>query len=273
MSGPRRWLGYLALVIVFSVVCGLLAWWQFDRNEQSSERVRQIEDNWDAAPVDLDGLLPQPTAAFDRANTWTPVSVTGEYLVEETLLVRNRPRDGQPGFEVLVPFQLEDGSMLIIDRGWLPVGQRQAETPDIMPDPASGTQTVVARLRTGEPPVPGRSAPAGQVATIELPHIDELLGGEIYTGAFGMLATESIAPADGAPQIATKPSADPGPHLSYAVQWILFAVMAAGALIWAVVNERRMRRLTTEERVAHLAARREAARDPDSVAEDALLDA
>lgn len=273
MSGPRRWLGYLALVVVFSVVCGLLAWWQFARNEEAAERIRQIEENWDSAPVDLRTVLPEPDAAFDPGATWTPVEVRGEYLIEETLLVRNRPRDGRPGFEVLVPFRLADGTVLIIDRGWLPAGERQAETPDTMPEPMRGEQTVLVRLRAGEPAVPGRSAPAGQVATIELPHIATLLAAPVYTGAFGVLGAEPDAVLESAPALASRPAADPGPHLSYAVQWILFALMAAGALIWAVWNERRMRRLSAEERAEHDAARREASRDRDAEAEDALLDA
>src|SRR5690606_10585179 len=150
-------------------------------NEEAAERIRQIEENWDSAPVPLAAVLASPDAAFDRADTWTPVELTGEYLVEETLLVRNRPRDGVTGFEVLVPFRLGDGTVLIVNRGWLPAGERQAERPDALPDPMRGPQTIVARLRAGEPPVPGRSAPAGQVATIELPLIAELLDAPVYT--------------------------------------------------------------------------------------------
>jgi len=276
MTGARRWLGYLALVIVFAVVCGLLSWWQFARNEEAGERIRQIEENWDAAPRPLGDVLATPGSAFDPGATWTPVELEGAYLAEETLLVRNRPRDGRPGFEVLVPFRLDDGGILVVDRGWLPAGERQAERPDAVPAPPSGPQTIIVRLRAGEPAVPGRSAPAGQVATIELPRIAELLGDEVYTGAFGMLAAEPGAePGADAPLTAARPAADPGPHLSYAVQWILFALMAALALVWGVWNERRVQRLSAEEREALRAAAvlRRARRDVDATAEDALLDA
>jgi len=275
MSGARRWLGYLTLVVLFAVVCGLLSWWQFARNDEAAERIRQIEDNWDAAPRPLDEVLASPRAGFDPADTWTPVELSGEYLAGSTLLVRNRPRDGRPGFEVLVPFRLADGGIVIVDRGWLPVGERQAERPDVVPPPPAGAQTIVVRLRAGEPAVPGRSAPAGQVATIELPRIAELLGDEVYTGAFGLLASEPDSADEDRPALADRPAADPGPHLSYAVQWILFAVMAAAALVWAVWNERRVRRLSAEEREAMRAsaARRRARRDVDATAEDALLDA
>ena len=37
-----------------------------------------------------------------------------------------------------------------------------------------------------------------------------------------------------------KPSLDEGNHLSYALQWVLFGLMAFGAFIWAIRNERRI---------------------------------
>ena len=276
VSGPRRWLGYAALVVVFSVVCGLLSWWQFARNEEAAERIRQVVDNWDTAPVALGDLLQTPEAVFDPAATWTPVALQGEYLIDETLLVRGRPRDGRPGFEILVPFLLADGTAFIVDRGWVPVGETQAEVPDFLPMPMAGPQTVIARLKAGEPSVPGRSAPPGQVATIELPLIATLVEEPVYTGAYGVLAAEPESTVSAAPALAERPEPDPGPHLSYAVQWILFALFAAAALIWGIWNERRARRDEAEALATGIPVRvrqkRARVGDADSAEEDALLD-
>lgn len=268
ISGRRRWLGYASLVIVFSTVCGLLAWWQFARNEQAQERVRQVVENWDAAPTGLDSLIRAPDAAFDPADTWTPVELVGEYAVEQQLLVRGRPRDGKPGFEVLVPLVLANGDgVLIVDRGWVPVGETQATVPDFVPAAPEGPITVIARMKSGEPSVPGRSAPEGQVATIELPLIATTLAmPDLYTSAYGILASEH--PAVATPLLATRPEPDPGPHLSYAFQWILFALFAAVALIWAIRNERLVRK---EGYVAKPGRARIG--EADSAQEDALVDA
>ncbi|OJX63369.1 MAG: hypothetical protein BGO95_00455 [Micrococcales bacterium 73-13] len=264
LAGPRRWLGYAALVMVFAVVCGLLSWWQFARNEEAHERIRQVVDNWDAAPVPLGTVLASPEAPFDAADTWTPVEVSGEYDTAQQLLVRARPRDGRNGFEVLVPLVLAGGrGVLVVDRGWVPAGETQAEVPDYVPPAPEGPVTVVARLKAGEPGVPGRSAPPGQVATIELPLIAATIGlPGVHTGAYGMLVSEQ--PAVPTPALATRPEPDPGPHLSYAVQWILFALFAAAALLWAILNERRARR------EGHVP--RPKRRDRDAAEEDALLD-
>jgi hypothetical protein len=37
-----------------------------------------------------------------------------------------------------------------------------------------------------------------------------------------------------------KPSLNEGNHLSYAIQWIIFGLMAFGAFIWAYRNDRRL---------------------------------
>ena len=100
------------------------------------------------------------------ADEWRPVTLEGEYLADEQLLVRNRPHGGTAAFEVLVPFRLDDGRVLLIDRGWVPPGEDQP-LPDEIPAPPEGEVTVIARLRAAEQlPASGRSAPEGQVPSI-----------------------------------------------------------------------------------------------------------
>jgi cytochrome oxidase assembly protein ShyY1 len=38
-----------------------------------------------------------------------------------------------------------------------------------------------------------------------------------------------------------KPSLDEGNHLSYALQWLLFGLMAFAAFVWAYRNDKRVR--------------------------------
>ena len=52
---------------------------------------------------------------------------------------------------------------------------------------------MVARLQAGEPELPGRTAPEGQIASIDLPRIVASLGCRRYTGAYGLLASEAPA--------------------------------------------------------------------------------
>lgn len=265
-QGVRRWGGYLALVVVFAVVCGLLSWWQWARRAEAVAEIQRVEVNYDASPQPVAETLATLDSWSDE-DEWLPVSLQGHYLIDQQLLVRNRPYNGASGFEVLVPFALESGDIFIVDRGWVPVGS-SIEAPDAVPPAPDGELTVIARLKPGEPTLLGRSAPEGQLATIHLPSVAALTGGDTYTGAYGLLAEEAPPPIE-RPAPAIRPEADEGPHLSYALQWIAFGILAFVALFWAIRRERRITALPLDQQAAARAPKR---RSEDSDYEDAALD-
>jgi cytochrome oxidase assembly protein ShyY1 len=260
MTWLRRWGGYVALTVVFAVVCGLLSWWQWTRRVDAVDEIATIDANYDAPPAALADLLPDLDSADDDVE-WRPVALTGEYLADRQLLVRNRPRNSAPGFEVLVPLRLADGTVFVVDRGWVPGGSTP-DAPELVPAPPEGQVTVVVRLRPGEPEIPGRGAPEGQLATVRLPDIAAQLDAPTYTGMYGLLVSED-PPAAERPLAAFRPVEDEGPHLSYALQWIVFGILAFVGLIWAVRRERKIA-------AGHAPVAR---RERDAEVEDALLDA
>ncbi|MGO7984169.1 hypothetical protein ACC691_40755, partial [Rhizobium johnstonii] len=52
--------------------------------------------------------------------------------------------------------------------------------------------------------------------------------------------SESPEPSDTPPLAAEKPALDEGPHLSYAFQWFVFALLAFVGFGWAIVQEYRV---------------------------------
>jgi len=267
VTGWRRWGAYLALTLVFALACGLLSWWQWARRDETVHEIQRVEQNYDAAPVPVGAVL--PTLASWRADDeWTPVLLQGEYLVDEQLLVRNRVRGGKPGFLQVVPFRLEDGTVVVVDRGWLPVGDTADASPDHVPAPPEGDVTVVARLRPAEPELAGRTTPDGQIASIDVATIVADVGIDGYVGAYAVLASEDPA-VDDMPYAAVRPQEDEGPHLSYALQWIAFGVLAFVGLFWAWRRELRIAALPADEQAAARAPKR---RHEDADAEDAILD-
>src|SRR5690606_41665163 len=112
------------------------------------------------------------------------------------------------------------------------------------------------------------------VPTIELGLIADRLGLPVYTGAYGLLASEDPAPAS-APATTVKPEPDEGPHLSYALQWYVFAIIGFVGLGWALREEYRAVNSDDpqeRERAAERARRKAARRPSDADEEDALLD-
>ena len=269
----RRWLGYLALVVIFAIACVFLSMWQLARRDEARAAIEVVEQNWDAQPVSVEQALPE-LAEFDATKQWLPVTVSGTYLTDEQLLVRGRPMNGAAGFAVLVPVLLDDGRVFVVDRGWVPTGNEQ-DAPDAVPAAPEGRVTVTARLKPSEPVLAGRSAPEGQLATINLAQVEQAVDRPTYTGAYGVLAQEDPLPAETRPAATVRPEPDEGPHLSYAFQWLVFGIMAFIALAWAVRQEYRARNEDDPAEKARAEKRRAKAarRSPsDADVEDALLD-
>ncbi|EAR24356.1 hypothetical protein A20C1_02726 [marine actinobacterium PHSC20C1] len=269
----QRWFGYLALVIAFAIGCVFLSQWQFDRRTEAAAEVARVAANWESSPQQLDAVMSE-LDKFDVDNKWIPVALSGTYLASEQLLVRGRPYSGQPGFEVLVPFELESGRVIVVDRGWVRAGNSQ-DAPDAVPTPPTGLIDVIVRLKPSEPTVRGRSAPAGQVATIHLPTVADIIKAPTYTGAYGLLASESPSVAT-VPKAYPKPLLDEGAHLSYAFQWVAFGVLAFIGLGWAVRQEYRLINEADPAERERAKKRRQKVEDrgpTDADIEDAILDA
>lgn len=268
----KRWLSYLLLTALFAGACVALSTWQFARRDEARQEIDRVLANYNAQPIPLTEALPVQDE-FNENDKWIPVVVTGKYLVDDQLVVRSRPREQVAGVEVLTPLKTDDGSIFIVDRGWLPANE-DPEEPYTLPEPPTGDVTVIARLKASEPSIPGRGMSDGQLATIELPLIQEVLGSPTYTGAYGLLESETPAPVESAPLPALEPSLDEGAHLSYALQWIMFGILAFIGLGWAVRNELRIRNSDTEESKAKLAAQaqKRASKPSEEDIEDAILD-
>lgn len=261
-----RWGVYLLIAAAFAVACAYLSQWQFDRNESRGGQIALVEQNYDATPVPLTEAI-GTDGVFDAGDEWLPVTLEGEYLADDQVLVRNRPHGGTSAFEVLVPFRDEDGRLFIVNRGWVAPGE--GSLPDEVADAPSGTVSITVRLRAGEAlPTSGRSAPEGQVPTIHLPTVADGLDGEVVTTAYGQLISEDPAPTEALGGF-DAPDEDPGPHLSYAIQWILFAAMGFIFIIYMIRTERQKLREEAEGRPAPAKKKR---RDHDADAEDELLD-
>lgn len=261
-----RWGVYVLVAIGFAVACVFLSQWQFDRNASRAEQIALVERNYDAEPVPVADLLGED-GGLDPGDEWHPVLLRGEYLADEQLLVRNRPHAGTSAFEVLVPFRDVSGIVLLVDRGWISPGEDAV--PKSVPAPPSGDSTVIVRLRPGERlPASGRSAPEGQVPTIHLPTVAERVDPALNTSAYGQLVSEQPT-ADAALGGFPSPTDNPGPHLSYAIQWILFAVMGFAFIGYVI----RIEIVKAKEDAGELPKRQPRRRDRDADDEDALLDA
>ena len=136
----RYWARAAVGVVLLSVAFVLLGRWQLHRHEAKVERRDRVAANYGARPVPMADVLASSAAELPADREWTPVRVTGAYDPEHTLLVRNRPYEGQYGYEVVVPLRLPDGSAIVVDRGWIDFGESATARPQT-PRPCAGSAT------------------------------------------------------------------------------------------------------------------------------------
>ena len=253
MTAPRtrrQWLTLGLGAVVLAALCVTAAFWQWHRYTARSAQIALVEANYGARPVPVGEFLPGPGTVLADDDVWRPATLTGTYRAEATVLLRNRPVNSTPGFHVLVPFETKDGLVVVVDRGFVPLG-RDSSAPDAVPAPPAGEVTATVTLRADEPPS-ARGAPAGQVQAISTEQVlaagpDGAAWAQGRTvGAYGQLRAEDPAPA--APLAALPPpDLDPGSHLSYTFQWAVFAAGALGGYLLLWRRETRADRVTVAD--------------------------
>ena len=233
------WLALAVVVVAFTYLCfSVLAPWQLGKNTKTSRENKQIEQSLNSEPVSLTTLLPQQDSSAPDAQ-WRRVTTTGHYLPKVQVLARLRVIGGEPAFEVLVPFVVDAGPTVLVDRGY--VRPEQGSRVPAIPPPPTETVTITARLRDSEPPVPGKepfvkdnmqqvySINIGQVATVT---------GVPLAGSYLQLVDNQ----PGGLGVIGLPHLDAGPFLSYGIQWISFGIIAPILLGYFVYSEIRTRR-------------------------------
>lgn len=268
----RRWIGYFALLIVFSIACVWLGNWQFERRAEARAEIARIDNNYDAAAMPIGDAVPSLSEFDEDARKWQPVELHGRYIGEE-YLARNRPGVNGVGSNLIQAFEQHDGTIVFIDRGWVPVSGTDV-VPEGLPAAPEGETTVLARLRASEPEIPGRTSVGRFVPSINAAELAAVAGldGDVYTGTYGQLIEETPSAETGV--LAVRPERDEGPHLSYALQWYVFILIATIGLGYGARQEYRSFNAEGESvrREDERRAERKRKRGPsDADEEDALL--
>ncbi len=238
-----RWLGAAALTVVASVVMVILGNWQLDRYRERTG----INDRVDAAaavdPVPLTTVMSAPTQAgtagpnANKSVAWTKVTLSGRYDTANEIQARGRTVASKVGFEILTPLILDDGTAVLVDRGWVPAPAGGARVSPEVPAAPDGRVTVVGQIHLSE----SRPAPVerrdGRLDTrrVNLPRLATELPYPVY-GSYVLLTEQSPA-ADPAFVPIPIPHEDAWQNGGYAVQWWIFAGMVYVLFGWQARRE------------------------------------
>ena len=237
MTGRGRTLwSFMAIAIALAAVFVRLGVWQLDRlaerrslNEERASRL--------AEP-----LLDQPLGLPPARVFWRRVRVTGAYDYDREVVLFGRSRGGVPGVHVVTPLRVADTLAVLVLRGWLPAADGvSARLGSGRPaGPLGGTvEVVVEGTALPFPPADEPSAIEREVdgsPHLVTRHLDpEVIEGWLpYSLTGWYVLADGEAPPGSALRIVPSPELNDGPHLSYAIQWFAFAVIAiVGALLFA----------------------------------------
>ncbi len=111
-----------------------LAVWQLGRADEKRQLQAIFEARLQQPPLEYKGGELDPDLVQYRR-----LRLEGHFLREGQLLLDNVVMDGRPGYEVITPFRLQGDGVVLVDRGWVPLGRSRALVPEI-PVPAESLQ-------------------------------------------------------------------------------------------------------------------------------------
>jgi surfeit locus 1 family protein len=109
----RFWPALIILIVMAVTV--RLGFWQRDRahqKEQLNARIVAFEN----APLQRVGAAPMALTEIE----FHRVLARGTFMADQVVYLDNRPYQDQPGFYVVMPLKLDNGGVVLVNRGWLP---------------------------------------------------------------------------------------------------------------------------------------------------------
>ena len=209
-----RWIILTFLLAILIYLFIELSGWQFDRYHQRIDRNKDFVTAVAGVPIPIENV-----SQLNNLKQWGKVSLSGQYLDAESKLVRKRYLKNSLGFWVLTPFQLTNKEIILVNRGWIPSANSSTSELAI---PSSPTQQVLIEgylqpmEKFKENPA---DLPSNQINDINI----EKFQGSIYPNFYVQIGKSN--PAEKDIGIIYLPEVSNGPHLSYAIQWILFALL------------------------------------------------
>ena len=215
---PRLWPSLATMAMLAALLA--MGSWQLERLEWKRDLVAEMTERGAGPAI---ALPPPPVDA--AALRYRPIRLQGRFHHDRELYLEARSHQGRVGLHLVVPMTLDDGRVVLVDRGWLPPERRAPETRE--EGQTTGPVSLTATLRTGgwggydflRP----ENDPAGNAwVWMELPRMAGSTGLEGVVSDYYLVA--GAAPNSNGLPIGRAPGiALPNNHLAYAVTWYALA--------------------------------------------------
>lgn len=234
-----------AVVVLVAALLGAgatarLGVWQLDRAAQKTALQASLDERRGLPPLPPGELAENSAAAALQHHR--RIEIEGRWLAERTIYLENRQMNARPGFYVVTPLQLGDGSAVLVQRGWLP--RDAADRTHIL---AFQTPAGVVRVAGRIAPPPGRLYEfAGAASGPIRQNIDvAAYSQELRLPLRPLSVVQDDGPAttaDGLLREWPRPDAGVQRHYGYAFQWFALATLILGLYVWFQLIRPRRRR-------------------------------
>jgi surfeit locus 1 family protein len=230
----RAILGILMLVLFAGF--SALGIWQIERLSWKLDLIARVDARVHATPT-APPTREQGDDLDARSQEYLHVRATGIFDYSKDSLVQASTELG-PGYWVMTPLTLTDGSTILVNRGFVPNDKRQPA--DRKQSEIAGTSTVTGLLRLSEP--------KGAFLRSNDPTADRWFSRDVAAIAEQQGITNVVPyfiDADSTPNQGGLPVGGltvirfANNHLAYAVTWFALALMVAGAAIYIVRSRAR----------------------------------
>ena len=232
-----KWIAFHLLCLLGVVLMVNFSIWQFGRLSERREFNSEVRQRSALETVNISKLdLSDPLAV-----QWRSAGAIGTYDPNEQVLILNRSQNGVAGLNVVTPLILDDGRAILVNRGFIGL----SATP---PSAPSGTVRVLGTVQISEQRTAGRvtqaSGEQSEFFRLDIALLEEQIDYELLPVALVAKASE---PSEG-PTIApiNPPGLSQGPHLSYAIQWLIFSAAVIVGWVLAIRKSLANRALTMQ---------------------------
>lgn len=228
---PRPRLPLLIAFLLVAAVCARLGFWQVGRLRARRAANAAALAARNAPEVNLKATLP----ANDGSLAGRRVRAVGHYDHEHDIVLRGRVTDGAPGVYVVSPLLLGGSdTAVLVERGFVPAAD--AVTADLDSLQELGRVRIDGIALPFPAPRNG-GAPLARSGRVTWERLDRrALGTRLPYPIVGVYVRQTPAASlPAVPQRLPPPPLDDGPHLTYAIQWFIFAAMAlafGGVILW-----------------------------------------
>jgi surfeit locus 1 family protein len=244
-TGPSR----LAIIVLYTLSAFLitclvaLGTWQVQRLGWKLDLIQRIEARAHAEPV---ALVPSHEWATIKPEDYEyrRVQVSGQFQHDKEAAVYT-VTDYGPGYWIMTPLRQQDGSTLIINRGFVPTDKRLPETRQ--QGQITGPVTLVGLMRA--PEHGGLFLRTNDPANARWysRNVEEIAAATGLSDTAPFYIDADASPNEGGLPIGGLTQLKfPNSHLSYAITWYVLALMVAVAT-WYVRRNMNTRRQRTVE--------------------------